>query len=399
MMDTLAFAADENRPRRLLLWHWGRNGAGAKFTYELANAMQHQPATSVELSVSRGSELDDFSQALPRVETHAVTTFNGSKGTWRGKIAAAAAVLRIPRIMTQFRQQLAEINPDVVICTMQSIWDAAAIRALRRQSGRFILVLHDAKFHPGDTYPGRSLVLAEQVKAADALIVLSDHVRQQAVSIFNFPEERIWTLPHGAFSFGHQTSPRTLPHGRKARLLFMGRIAQYKGVGHLLDAYAILKRDNEPVELMIAGSGDMKPYERSVAQSPDVSVRNEWLSEADMADALSWADIVVLPYIEASQSGVAASALTAHVPIVATPVGGLTEQVQDGVTGVVAKGMSATDLADAIRSLTRDPDFYAACSARAGEYAQQELGWGAIARHMRKIVDTVVALPRRGTQS
>jgi glycosyltransferase involved in cell wall biosynthesis len=78
---------------------------------------------------------------------------------------------------------------------------------------------------------------------------------------------------------------------------------------------------------------------------------------------------MVLPYLEASQSGVIAAAYGAHLPVVATPVGGLTEQVADGRTGLLAKGATAKDIADAIRKLIETPGLYAACRNGVADYA------------------------------
>lgn len=69
---------------------------------------------------------------------------------------------------------------------------------------------------------------------------------------------------------------------------------------------------------------------------------------------------VVLSHIEASQSGVAAVALGAGLPIIATPVGGIVEQIKDETTGVLANRIDATSLADAAKRLLLDPQLYQA---------------------------------------
>ncbi len=67
------------------------------------------------------------------------------------------------------------------------------------------------------------------------------------------------------------------------------------------------------------------------------NVVNRWLNEEESPTALSAHHAVVLAHIEASQSGVAASAVGAGAPIISTPVGGLREQVVDGETGLLAE--------------------------------------------------------------
>ena len=90
---------------------------------------------------------------LPDIPLHEYHTFQGDKSTLSGKIAAATSALQVFKHERQFLKILEETAPDLVICTFQSIWDFSTIRALRSTKIPFILVLHDAKFHPGDGYP------------------------------------------------------------------------------------------------------------------------------------------------------------------------------------------------------------------------------------------------------
>ena len=351
-----AAAVVRERAHRVLLWHWGRAGAGSKFTYELASELRNVPGIEPNVSASEGSQLAMFASSDKDLTLRMVRTFNRDKASWAGKADAALGLLRLRQLALDFRAMLDECQPDVVICTLQSIWDLAVIPVLRKRANRFILILHDAKMHPGDNYPFRESVLRWEVAAADALIVLSDHVGRAAQRIYDFPRDRIWTVPHGAFSFGSDaTAPRRFPSNRAMRLLFFGRIVRYKGLGQLLDAYRFLRERGVAVELDIVGSGDLAPYASQLTGLPDVSIANAWVDEDQIAQALARADAVILPYIEASQSGVAAAALTAGLPIVATPVGGLMEQVRCGQTGVIAKGVDPEHLAAAIQRFVENP--------------------------------------------
>ena len=387
-------------PQNVLLWHWGRAGAGAKFTFELAQALDAIPSVHPAISASRGSQLEKMAGALATVPLHAVTTFEGDKATLAGKLRAALGLLRLPLIGRDFARSLGAEQADIALCTMQSIWDAATLPLLRRHARRFVLILHDARMHPGENQFYRDAVLARQVAAADGLIVLSDHVGRMAQECHDFPAERIWMVPHGAFTFGSgEATPRRLQPEKPVRLLFFGRIVAYKGLGHLLDAYRILREQGVQVELEIAGSGDLGPYAAAMAGLEGLHVRNGWIGDDEIPAILDRADIMVLPYVEASQSGVAAAAVAAGLPMVATPVGGLTEQVKDSVTGTIAEGMSAQELASAIVRLVRDADLYRACSEGGLRQAAGELSWEAVAGRVANILREVAAMPpRRGSK-
>ncbi len=383
--------------RRVLLWHWGKEGAGAKFSGALARGLRDLPGTEIAISAATSSDLARDISGCTDLPLLSVKIFVGNKASLSGKIAAGFALLGLPRIGAEFSGAMKEFRPDVALCAFQSIWDLAALPVLRRAASRFVLVLHDAEPHPGDRYPMRSAVMGWEVKTADALIALSDHVAKEAVRLYDFPADRIYTVPHGAFTFGQEIIvPRRFPINRPFKLLFFGRIVAYKGLGLLLDAYRILLSQGWSFELSIVGAGDLSPYQDALKNLVGVTIRNGWVDDTEISDALVDADAVVLPYIEASQSGVAASAFSAALPVIATPVGGLVEQVTDGETGLIANAVSAQALADTIMRLVASPKLYERCSRGALEHARVALDWGVIARRVGGIIDEIARRPRRG---
>lgn len=385
----------DRAPLPTLVWHWGREGGGCRFTLELVRELHRRADLAVEASAAVGSELAAGLLAEPGVPLHQVRTFSGDKASLSGKLAAASGLLRLPRIGREFSGLLEARPGTLALCAFQSIWDAAAIPALSRRQGRFLLVLHDARFHPGDSYPLRTSVLRRQVAAADGLIVLSEHIGREARLHHRFPADRIWTVPHGAFDFGIPSRPRNRDPGKPVRLLFLGRILPYKGLGLLLDACEILRREGVAFELAVVGSGSVSEHAAALSRIQPVTLNNRWLEEAELGEALDRSDIVVLPYVEASQSGIAAAALTAGVPIVATPVGGLSEQVDHGRTGLICGAVTAASLAASIKTLSGDPNLYAACSRGALDRARAELGWDRIAGMVAGIAAEVAHRPRR----
>ena len=386
--------------RRVLLWHWGKEGAGAKFSGALARGLRDLPGTQVAISAATSSDLARDIGGCTDLPLQSVRIFEGDKASLSGKLAAGFALLGLPRIGAEFFGALEEFRPDVALCAFQSIWDLAALPVLRRAASRFVLVLHDAEPHPGDRYPMRSAVMGWEIKTADALIALSDHVAKEAVRLYGFPADRIYTIPHGAFTFGDQIiAPRRFLINRPFKLLFFGRIVAYKGLGLLLDAYKILLKQGWSFELTIVGSGDLSPYRDKLADLAGVTIQNGWVDDAEISDALIDADAVVLPYIEASQSGVAASAFSAALPVIATPVGGLVEQVADGETGLIAEDVTAEALAASIMRLVASPKLYEHCSKGALNHARDALDWSVISRRVGGIIDEVIRRPRRGAEA
>ena len=382
-------------PLRVLFWHWGRGGAGSKYTFELVRATASSGAAQPFVSAVENCELADLVRGLPMAPPiNEIRTFKGRKDTLAGKLAAMRGLVRLPQIGRQFEAFVNDNEIDVVVCTMQSIWDVAVLPALRRLRAPFVLVVHDAQPHPGDSYPFRRMAMSREIAAADGVVVLTDHVRQQAMRHHRVPDERMWTIPHGSFDFGAR-GLRSLPKGRPPRLLFFGRILAYKGLGLLLDAYRLLRRDGVSVELDIMGSGDIGPYVAKLEGLEGLRLTNRWMDDAEIGPALAATDIMVLPYVEASQSGVAAAAASAGMPTVATPVGGLVEQVRHEETGLIANEVTASSLAFTIRRLLEDAALYERCSAGALAHAREDLGWESIAARMVEAAGEVVRRRRQ----
>ncbi|MCB0993864.1 MAG: glycosyltransferase [Acidimicrobiales bacterium] len=137
------------------------------------------------------------------------------------------------------------------------------------------------------------------------------------------------------------------------RLLFAGAIRRYKGLDIALDALALLDDDRPPLALTIAGEiwddNERPSAERLAALDVEVHTEFRYVSDDELATMMAEHHLVLAPYRSATQSGMVSVALAAGRPVVVTPVGGLPESVEDGVTGVVAGTADAEGFAAAIQ--------------------------------------------------
>lgn len=368
---------------KVMLWHWGRRGGGPHYTLELARELRRLDGFEVHLSLSRQSELFAQSAALGLPAFHV--------DTYRDKLSAALAMARVPGIRRDFRRYIAEHHIEVVMCTMSHLWNAATAGAIRSAGAKYLLALHDAVPHPGDNYLVRQWLLRNEIEKTDGILALSEHVRNQLCQVYGYPQERSWVAPlPGVIQPGVGGTSRRFPGDTAGfRLLFFGRILPYKGLGLLLDAFRMLRLRYPSLQLSIIGPGNAGPYLSAIRETPGIFLDNRWVPDEEIADILAAADLVVLPYVEASQSGLAPTALGAGVPVVTTPVGGLKEQVRHLETGVVAEAINAEAVADAIERIIQDPALYEACSRNAIRFVQEKLSWPAIARKVADVIAQV----------
>jgi glycosyltransferase involved in cell wall biosynthesis len=196
----------------------------------------------------------------------------------------------------------------------------------RLLGARVVVTFHDYVPHLGESGVLSRLVLRISALAASHLVFLSEHVRREAIADRASIADRSCVIPHGIFSLPGlpEKSPHAL-HKKLTSVLFIGRISPYKGVELLLQAYA--QSSLRPgVRLTIAGKANYELDRQLLVEGVDYIDR--FLDESEMARLLADADVIVLPYLEATQSGVVTLAIDSATPVIATDVGGLGEQLQ-----------------------------------------------------------------------
>jgi glycosyltransferase involved in cell wall biosynthesis len=144
---------------------------------------------------------------------------------------------------------------------------------------------------------------------------------------------------------------------RPLRLLFFGRMMDYKGLPLLVAALDELRTKGLMIDVTVAGEGDLQGKKQRL-ESLGVTVINRWLLEDELSKLLAAHDAVVLTHVEASQSGCAAAALGAGLPVITTPVGGLVEQIVHEVNGLVADRVDAAAIARQVTRMAKDPGLF-----------------------------------------
>ena len=147
-----------------------------------------------------------------------------------------------------------------------------------------------------------------------------------------------------------------LPEGGPLELLFAGTIREYKGLDLLLEALAILGRDD--INLTIAGevwNESARPSAEALARVPGrVVTEFGYVSDARLVEHLTACHALVAPYRSASQSGIVSLATAAGRPSLVTPVGSLAEAVEHGSNGVVASSVTPSAIAEGINYLSQN---------------------------------------------
>jgi glycosyltransferase involved in cell wall biosynthesis len=266
-----------------------------------------------------------------------------------------------PRLRQPIRQlragwdlvrRIKAINPDVVHFQQGHLWFNGFLPLLRRFP--LILTVHDPRHHPGDTASQKTpqAVMDFGYRRASQLIVHAAPLKQVIVDECRIRPELVHVVPHVSLS---DVTDEASSCDHQPTILFFGRIWEYKGLEYLIRAEPLITEKVPEARIVIAGEGeDFGRYRRLMDRPEHFVVYNEYIPDQRRSELFRHASIVVLPYVEASQSGVIPVAYSFMKPVVATTVGGLPEIVEDGRTGYLVPPRDERALAEAIVRLLRD---------------------------------------------
>ena len=254
---------------------------------------------------------------------------------------------------------LEELAPDTIIFKYWMPFFAPAFgtisRKLRKRGTRILVVVDNAIPHerrPGDIVLGRYFL-----RSAHGLLTMSDTVRQDLGRIG--VEGEVRSVKHPVYDTFGQPVDRAEARasfgivGDTPTLLFFGFIRKYKGLQVLLEAMPRILEKIPDARLLVAGEfyDDPAPYEALIEDgglADSVKLADGYIPDSAVARYFSAADVVVQPYVSATQSGVAQIAFHFDKPAIITDVGSLAETVPHEKAGLVVAPGDPSALAGAV---------------------------------------------------
>jgi glycosyltransferase involved in cell wall biosynthesis len=240
-------------------------------------------------------------------------------------------------------------DPHVVIIEWWQPFFAPVVgalaRAARRAGHKVIIECHNV--FPHERTPAARRLLAYAFAPVDHFITHSTADRRELETVVPGREIIVSGLP-ALDEFYRETDATR--GGRTA--LFFGKVRKYKGLGTLLGAFPKVLSQVE-CRLLVAGEfyDSVEKYRKQVSDlglESHVQIENRYVPNEEVPDWFEKADVLVLPYLSATQSGVARIALRNALPIIAARTGGLTEVVRDRVNGLLFAPGDSDALADAL---------------------------------------------------
>jgi glycosyltransferase involved in cell wall biosynthesis len=324
-------------------------------------------------------------------------------GKTQEETGAPAGVLPAPQLLDSINpwnwytvaREIRRRNPDLLIFKywlpfFGPCFGTVARLAKRGRATRVLFICDNVL--PHERRPFDTLFTHYAFRAVDFFVVQSEAVEQE-LRIF-WPRADSRNVPHPIYdlfgeSMERQRARETLGLTSRHVLLFFGYIRKYKGLHVLLDALATVRRELD-ILLVVAGEfyDDEMAYRdhvRRVGLDRNVVFHSDYLPNDQVRIYFSAADAVVLPYLSATQSGIAQIAYNFDIPVIATRVGGLAEVVQDNRTGFVVPPNDTDALAQAILRFYREDKqkaFSDAVRREKGKYS-----WDALVSTVESFMD------------
>lgn len=251
-------------------------------------------------------------------------------------------------------RQLADFQPDVVHFQSGHMWFNLMLPWLRRRYP-IVFTVHDPRHHVGDrgSHNTPQWIMDFGFRRADQIIVHASQLKAILSDEVGIPDDRIHVIPH--IAIGQRDIRRT--DSDSNHVLFFGRIWPYKGLEYLIRAQPLINQQVPDAKFLVCGQGeDIDRYHRMMQDPERFEIHNRWIQDNERVDFFQRASVVVLPYVEATQSGVVPIAYAHYKPVVATRTGGLPDVIEHGRTGMLVEPCNVRELADAIIKLLKNKD-------------------------------------------
>lgn len=321
---------------RIAVIYLGRRGGGPVYAYEMARGLIEN-GHHISLFISQYVENIGSWKALKADSIEVVKTYTSLRSYFINTILFRMKEYGL------LKEKYSSVAFDACYIPMGHPWDSMFVNICG--GPQLITTIHDPILHSSDRtvreymsrIVSRTMVVGIRKKTPDDVVILSNVFKEIVAKNYKLSPEHIHVIPHGIFDFYKTVDSGKIhnyPKG-KTNYLFLGRICGYKGLDILAEAYRSLRQSFDDITLTIVGSGDFSKYRPLYAGQMDVTIINEWIPDDEIASYLKSKEevILVLPYKDGTQSGVISTAMSFGVPIVATDVGGLREQIQNDVTG------------------------------------------------------------------
>ncbi|HQQ66740.1 MAG TPA: glycosyltransferase family 4 protein [Thermotogota bacterium] len=347
---------------RLLILSLDRKGAGPLYAFEMAKELSKTNDLYVITSsyceiINRWRKLKQSNQ----IGLLEIPTYTSIK-------EYLLSLIRMKTKTKSLFKYVDKIKPEAVYYGMGHRWESYIDKGLKKRKIPIFHTIHVPDFSSEMNLLRKILMyfsIKSNVKNSKGIFILSACYKENFVKKWGLNENNVWVVPHAYFS-GYETTDTHLlitnkiSKKKEISILFFGRIDVYKGLDTLIAAFKIAAKKDPRLRLTISGNG---PAGKLIPEIPPelalkVTLDIRWIPEEEIAGIFSKADFLVLPFKTQAQSGVIALASSFNKPVITSAIGGLKEQIIDGINGLLCEPENAMAFADKILLLSSTDSLY-----------------------------------------
>ena len=353
--------------KKITLVYLGRVGGAVPYSFEMTKAllsMNVEMQCILSKEISNLEEWKDLSENNSSLQLIILPTYT-NKLEFIKSIMTNHSYKDAIKLIKQF-------NPDAIYLPMISLNARKILRGLK--DIQIVTTIHDYTQHPGMENIFTKYIFDRIQKQSNKFVVLTKKYAPLLISKYSLNNNKVKHIPHANFTYYNKENKKPIFDSLHNNILFFGRITKYKGLHLLIDAMVEIIKIIPNLKLTIVGRGDIdEHYVRIINENQkNIILKDGWLPDDKVWQEFEDADMTILPYIEASQSGVAALSYSCGRTVIATNVGGLPEQVLPG-HGIIVPSNDVKTLVDTILGLYSEPQRILNLNRLGYQYAIEEL--------------------------
>ena len=350
------------KKKAILINYTGRKGSGTWDAYGMAKALIAKGICCVGVFSSDVENKNEI-QKLAFDKIVFIPTYSNMK----------SFILESLRFSKKHRNNIIKefenYNIENIYCPIDTQWEKKISDCFPK--AKVYLVCHEPLLKKGDNWITYK-IFRTHMKKADAVIV---HSKVFIDVVKRISKKPTYYMPLGQINYyGQYDDKKSMVtySNSTVNYLFFGRIAENKGLDILAEAYRkVYDELDNSVSLSVIGNGDFSLYEKLYRHLSNVTIINRWIEDREVESIFLGHNLILIcPYKEGSQSGVIQVARDYGIPMIVTNVGGLSEQVENEITGLVTN-VDADEIAAAMIRLANDKELYNQISRNEKEEAKK----------------------------
>lgn len=261
------------------------------------------------------------------------------------------------KIIRQFCSEARDLQPDVIHFNGDSAQHPVFHYFLQKYPS--VYSIHDYEPHSGESNAYHRIknrfFKHYLFEVSQALIVHSHYSREIILKKSKLDPSTLFVTYFAPFNYYYNYTEKPVRE-EFPTILFFGRISPYKGIRYFCEAIPEIHRKFPYTRFVVLGRGTFDFDIQYYIDRYPLSVINAYIDNQTLADHIRKASLTILPYTDATQSGVIMTSFTFDKPVIATRVGGLPEVIQEGETGVLVEPKDPVDIAEKLCNLLDQPE-------------------------------------------